>query len=129
MYNSSIVHSLETSVPQFTGKVGQKLNEGIGPVGSTPGNNERIKLRYTTSDGQSIYVGTSSTPIRVDWEWVPKLTHQEFDSVEKVGEVRYGNPSTVRLEIRYGKDNSLFTLDSVYVDYIKSPQYIRITQE
>lgn len=53
----------------------------------------------------------------------------EFDGVERVGKLRYGNPSTVRLEIRYGKDNSLFTLDSVYVDYIKAPQYIRITQE
>lgn len=53
----------------------------------------------------------------------------EFDGVERVGKLRYGNPSTVRLEIRYGKDNSLFTLDSVYIDYIKSPQYIRITQE
>jgi len=53
----------------------------------------------------------------------------EFDGVERVGKMRYGNPSTVRLEIRYGKDSSLFVLDSVYVDYIKAPQYIRITQE
>ena len=63
------------------------------------------------------------------FEWVPLLKVRQLNSVEKVGEVRYGNPSTVRLEIRYGKDNSLFTLDSVYVDYIKAPQFIRITQE
>lgn len=52
-----------------------------------------------------------------------------YNGVERVGQLRYGNPSTVRLEIRYGKDNSLFTLDSVYVDYLKAPQYIRLTQE
>lgn len=54
---------------------------------------------------------------------------KDYNSVERVGQLRYGNPSTVRLEIRYGKDSSLFALDSVYVDYIKAPQYIRITQE
>ena len=53
----------------------------------------------------------------------------DFSQVERVGQVRYGNPSSVRLEIRYGKDDSLFQLDSVYVDYIKAPQHIRITQE
>ena len=42
---------------------------------------------------------------------------------------RYGNASKVRLEIRYGKDNSLFELTNIWVDYIKSPQYIRLTQE
>jgi len=55
----------------------------------------------------------------------------DFDTnpVEKVGKVRYGNASKVRLEIRYGKDNSLFELTNIWVDYIKSPQYIRLTQE
>lgn len=50
-------------------------------------------------------------------------------TVEKAGQIRFGNPSTVRMEIRYGKDNSLFELKKVYVDYLKSPQTIRLTQE
>jgi len=33
------------------------------------------------------------------------------------------------MEIRYGKDDSIFKLESVYVDYIKTPQHIRLTQE
>lgn len=86
-------------------------------------------LQYI-KNGKNIIAGkTNDEAIQIEWEWVPLLKHTRYNSVEKVGEVRYGNPSTVRLEIRYGKDNSLFTLDSVYVDYIKSPQYIRITQE
>lgn len=49
--------------------------------------------------------------------------------VEKEPAVRYGNPSPVRLEIRYGKDQSVFELDKIYIDYIKTPQHIRLTQE
>lgn len=33
------------------------------------------------------------------------------------------------MEIRCGKDDSVFKLDSVQIDYIKTPQYIRLTQE
>ena len=47
----------------------------------------------------------------------------------RVAKVNYGNASKVRLEIRYGKDNTLFELNQVYVDYLKSPQFIRLTQE
>ena len=42
---------------------------------------------------------------------------------------RYGNSSPVRMEIRYGKDNTVFELIEVSVDYIKTPQYLLLTQE
>jgi hypothetical protein len=48
---------------------------------------------------------------------------------EKGAEIRYGNRSEVRIEIRYGTDDSVFKLTDVYVDYIKAPQHIRLTQE
>ena len=51
------------------------------------------------------------------------------DAVEKSSAQRYGNTSSVRMEIRYGHDKSLFELQKVFVDYIKTPQYIRLTQE
>lgn len=56
-------------------------------------------------------------------------TTQSVNAVERVGQVRYGNPGNVRIEIRYGKDNTLFQLERVYVDYIKAPQHIRLSQE
>ncbi len=49
--------------------------------------------------------------------------------IEKEAGQRYGNSSAVRCEIRYGKDRSVFELQSVMIDYIKSPQVIRLTQE
>lgn len=50
-------------------------------------------------------------------------------AVERAAGVRYGNVSEVRCEIRYGTDNSVFELKSVYIDYIKAPQEIRLTQQ
>ena len=52
-----------------------------------------------------------------------------ISTVEKETAMRYGNASNVRLEIRYGSDDSIFTLEKVFVDYIKAPQVIRLTQE
>ena len=52
-----------------------------------------------------------------------------ISNVERGGEIRYGNASQVRMEIRYGTDTSIFELIGVLVDYIKAPQNIRLTQE
>ncbi len=56
-------------------------------------------------------------------------TESEISLVEKPIAARIGNTSNVRCEIRYGKDDSLFQLAEVQVDYVKCPQFIRLTQE
>jgi hypothetical protein len=33
------------------------------------------------------------------------------------------------MEIRYGTDDTVFELKKVIVDYIKTPQYFRLTQD
>lgn len=62
-----------------------------------------------------------------------KLNVNEKDTqvslVEKPIALRAGNTSNVRCEIRYGKDDSLFQLVEVQIDYVKCPQFIRLTQE
>ena len=50
------------------------------------------------------------------------------DSNNKQGD-RLSNPSIVRLELRYGNDDGVFVPNNIYVDYLKSPMYIRLTQE
>ena len=42
---------------------------------------------------------------------------------------RLANPSIVRLELRFGKDDTVFKPVRLYVDYVKAPMYIRLTQE
>ena len=58
-----------------------------------------------------------------------KDVEQQVSLVEKPTALRAGNTSNVRCEIRYGKDDSLFQLAEVQVDYVKVPQHIRLTQE
>ena len=50
-------------------------------------------------------------------------------NVERGAGIRYGNTREIRCEIRYGMDDSVFKLNKVYIDYIKAPQNIRLTQE
>ena len=42
---------------------------------------------------------------------------------------RLSNSSTVRLELRFGNDATIFKPTALYIDYIKSPMYVRLTQE
>lgn len=49
-------------------------------------------------------------------------------TMDRVGQVRYGNSSAVRLEMRCG-DPSGYTLDNVYVEYLRVPQYLKLTQD
>jgi len=56
-------------------------------------------------------------------------TTTEASLREKGAGIRYGNRSEVRVEIRYGTDDSVFELTDVYIDYIKAPQHVRLTQK
>lgn len=50
------------------------------------------------------------------------------DSQTDAGD-RLANPSIVRLELRFGNDDTVFEPTRLYVDYLKAPMYIRLTQE
>ena len=57
------------------------------------------------------------------------LFNGDYSNVERSPQIRYGNPTNVRCEIRYGTDNSVFKLKQVQIDYVKVPQYLELTQE
>ena len=71
----------------------------------------------------------SITNRRVKQEDSKYLLETSLRNSQKVGGARFGNASQVRMEIRCGKDNSVFELTDVIIDYIKAPQFIRLTQE
>lgn len=56
------------------------------------------------------------------------LGKHHHSNIEREAGNRYGNVSEVRLEIRYG-DDSTYELKKVLVDYLKTPQYVELTQE
>ena len=50
------------------------------------------------------------------------------DSI-KPADTRKSNVSNIRLELRFGDDDKIFEPVAIYVDYIKSPMFIRLTQQ
>ena len=74
-------------------------------------------------DGNNFPIGRDATAPKT----IKIGNNVEISTVEKAAGFRYGNE--VRCEIRYGTDDSVFKLKAVYVDYVKAPQTIRLTQE
>lgn len=87
----------------------------------TRGHDMSGTYKVTSTDGE---VGDNS-----NFQRTVQIGEGTESLVERNIATRYGNPSNVRMEIRYGRDNSLFELKQVFIDYIKVPQYIRLTQE
>lgn len=116
-------------------------NNPTNPYDNTNGYGTDIK-GPTNSEGNTNLDGNGN-PIITAEQGIPKtisIFGTEYSNVERSAGVRYGNASKVRMEIRYGTDNSVFTLDhensgplsrggKIYIDYIKTPQHIRLTQE
>ena len=65
--------------------------------------------------------------INVGQEQTQYTDKDNVDSVESTGS-RNANVTKILLEIRFGKDSTLFEPEIAYVDYLKAPQFIRLTQ-
>lgn len=80
--------------------------------------NPTMDAEIKLNPGENINVGETQT------QYSDK---DNVDSVESTGS-RNSNVTKVLLEIRFGKDSTLFTPERAYVDYLKAPQFIRLTQ-
>lgn len=127
------IHNQASSItiptdPVTAGTVGES-----NPSGYT-GTDMPIGGYEVTSDNGAVATNTSDdSGAGSNFQRTFKLKNGEVSKdislVEKPTAVRIANPSNVRCEIRYGKDDSLFQLVEVQIDYVKSPQFIRLTQE
>ena len=59
---------------------------------------------------------------------VDVLASRDVESVNPDGN-RTSNVSKVRIEIRFGEDDSIFEPVAAYIDYIKAPMFIQLTYE
>ena len=116
----------------------RKYKESQGSEEQTVTNLEDQYELQTFKEGHPTWIVTETAEVKIkntteSQSNLPRTISlkniQNKSTVEKESGVRYGNPSSVRCEIRYGKDNSVFELQSVVIDYIKAPQTIRLTQE
>ena len=90
-----------------------------------------INNYYMRPSYKQPYFYINNVTTKNDYKTTDNQDSIEFngDNVEKIGEERFGNTAKVRMEIRYGKDDTLFKLSTVYIDYLKAPQFIRLTQD
>ena len=87
--------------------------------------------------GINVYKGEKETGFNRTFDFFPEAPEADGewesapqDAVEKVAGSRYANSSRVKVEIRCGRDKSnIFSLSAVQIDYVKAPQFIRLTQE
>lgn len=70
-----------------------------------------------------------SASLKAPFSRTINLNNYQASVVEKPAAVRFANPQKVRMEIRYGRDDSVYRLVAVVVDYVKAPQFIRLTQD
>lgn len=49
--------------------------------------------------------------------------------VDRLPGYRYGNRSKIRMEIRYGSDITTYYLNKVYIDYLRTPEFIQLTSD
>lgn len=93
---------------------------------------EDIPTNPFKSDEGSMLTRTSTgTDATAEGNGLPrtiKIGGKEVSQVEKEAGQRYGNTSPIRMEIRYGYDDTVFELKSVNITYIKSPQVINLTK-
>ena len=106
--------------------------------------NSDLPGNYTTDTLHGIDVeygerGTSALPALTvdggfdrtfDYYEEEATTATQKDAIEKPAGSRHANSSRVKVEIRCGRDKSnIFSLSAVQIDYVKAPQFIRLTQE
>ena len=121
------IHNQNTNITLPTAPVTED-NGGVSddnPSGYS-GTDLAGKYEVTDTDGS---VATSTNGGSNFQRTFQLYINQQISLVERPTATRIANPTNVRCEIRYGKDDSLFQLVEVQIDYVKSPQFIRLTQE
>lgn len=124
------IHNQASNITVPTSPVsGTGTPSDTNPAGYT-GTDMPIKGYKVTSDNGAVATkDTAGSNFQRTFKLKQGEATEEVSLVEKPTAVRLANPSNVRCEIRYGKDDSLFQLVEVQIDYVKSPQFIRLTQE
>ena len=94
-----------------------------GDWGTATGTSNFARTFDFDSDGNGV-IGTAGEGGSVT------KSGEEFSTIDKPAGSRHANSSRVKVEIRCGRDKSnIFSLSAVQIDYVKAPQFIRLTQE
>lgn len=132
--NTDGTYNLPTNAYSEEGGV---LGKGTDPKVNFPNTDSNVTV--TVEDGKIVINNNEVIKKVIDTQGLSRKVYSDLYSDYGIEEDqpqsqrlpghRYGNHSTVRMEIRYGNDASIFEPLMVRVDYLKTPQYIRLTQE
>ena len=95
-------------------------------TGLNPGTHSSIDSEILDYNNGNTDKGTAGTP---GDNWNESYAKSNLVDSENTAGDRLANPSAVRLELRFGKDDTVYTPNKLYIDYLKAPMYIRLTQE
>lgn len=124
------IHNQASSITIPTDPVtGNGTPSDTNPAGYTGTDMPVGGYKVTSDDGSVATSDSAGSNFQRTFKLKNGEVSKDISLVEKPTAVRVANPSNVRCEIRYGKDDSLFQLVEVQIDYVKSPQFIRLTQE
>lgn len=124
--NNNIIKTIVTTYDLEGNLISTNITQGNGKENAGTDSTTNIIKNNSDVDsyGNQIVQGSGNPTSLI-------IGGQTVSNIERGQNIRYGNVSKVRMEIRYGTDDSVFSLDegSVYIDYLKTPQHIRLTQE
>ena len=83
----------------------------------------------TGMDASDLPTKEDEKPLALEKGTTPENKSYGLINSETQAGDRLSNSSTVRLELRFGNDATIFKPTALYIDYIKSPMYVRLTQE
>ena len=96
-------------------------------------NLHKVEIEYDENGGTAEITSTSGFARTFDYDGDGSGDigdTESYSTVEKPAGSRHANASRVKVEIRCGRDKSnIFSLSAVQIDYVKAPQFIRLTQE
>lgn len=121
--SSSTVITAAKAVTGITKDMTNAIDKVNSSLGSNPPATDVYKALLAIP---AIASGTSNFERTFTFDDVPDAEN----TVEKSAGIRHANSSRVKVEIRCGRDKSnIFSLSAVQIDYVKAPQFIRLTQE
>ena len=124
---ASVIAAAKNIAKDFSGTLKTTVDATIKKVEDDE-DIKNAKEAYEALLKAQVVSGTSNFSRTFDY--VLGNTVSEESVIEKSAGSRHANSSRVKVEIRCGRDKSnIFSLSAVQIDYVKAPQFIRLTQE
>ena len=139
VHNQNDIHVVDTAddngnyaLTERNAQLPTNINAGSVPSGNATDVLHDIEVEYGERGTAELPEITANGGFNRTFEYFEEDATEatDLDAIEKPAGSRHANSSRVKVEIRCGRDKSnIFSLSAVQIDYVKAPQFIRLTQE